>query len=72
MSEVKQQESVQLSIQDLAATVQIIDLCSKRGAFEGAELESVGQVRSRYVAFIEANTEQEEPTEEESTEEAAE
>jgi len=44
-----------LSLNDLAAAVQIIDVCSKRGAFEGPELETVGQVRGRFAAFIEAN-----------------
>jgi len=75
MSEVNQeaQQEIQLGVQDLAAAVQIIDICSKRGAFEGAELEQVGAVRSRFVAFLQANAEQEEQAEtEEVTEEAAE
>jgi len=45
---------VQLSLADLAATVSIIDTASKRGTFEGAELESVGGVRNRLVAFLQA------------------
>ena len=45
---------VQLSLADLAAVVQIIDITTKRGAFEGAELESVGAVRNRFAAFVEA------------------
>jgi hypothetical protein len=44
-----------LGIQDLAAMVQVIDVCSKRGAFEGPELESVGVLRGRLVKFVEAN-----------------
>lgn len=63
----EQQEEGQqagFTLNDLAAAVQIIDVCSKRGAFEGGELESVGQVRSRIVAFLEANKPQEEATEE--------
>ena len=44
---------VQLGLADLAATVSIIDTASKRGTFEGAELESVGGVRNRLVAFLE-------------------
>ena len=35
-------EQVQLSLQDIATMVQIIDICSKRGGFEGPELEAVG------------------------------
>ena len=46
---------VQLSLADLAAVVQIIDAASKRGAFEGAELESVGGVRNRLAAFVDAS-----------------
>ena len=45
-------EQPQLSLQDLATVVQIIDICSKRGGFEGPELEAVGGLRSRVVAFV--------------------
>ena len=44
-----------LSLQDIATCVQIVDLCSKRGAFEGPELETVGGLRTRIMAFLEAN-----------------
>lgn len=62
-----------LSLNDLAAAVQIIDICTKRGAFEGTELEVVGGVRGRLTAFLQANApKKEEATEEEaSAEEAA-
>ena len=42
----------QLSLQDLATMVQIIDICSRRGGFEGQELEAVGGLRNRVVAFV--------------------
>jgi hypothetical protein len=45
-------EAPALSIQDLATVVQIIDICSKRGGFEGPELEAVGGLRNRVVAFV--------------------
>lgn len=45
----------QLTLGDIATMVQIIDLCSKRGGFEGSELEAVGGLRSRVVKFLEAN-----------------
>ena len=48
-------EPVQLSLQDIATMAQIVDLCSKRGAFEGSEMEGVGGLRNRIVAFLEAN-----------------
>ena len=50
---------VQLSFADIAAVVQIIDITTKRGAYEGAELESVGGVRNRFQAFVAAQTESE-------------
>jgi len=59
--QVETQEAPQLSLQDIATSVQIVDICSRRGAFEGTELEAVGGLRSRLVAFIEANREQGEP-----------
>ena len=51
-------QAPQLGLGDLAAVIQIIDVCSKRGAFEGPELESVGQVRGRIAAFVQANAPQ--------------
>ena len=57
-----QTEGVQLSLQDIATMVQIIDLCSKRGGFEGPELETVGALRNRVVTFLnEASKGQETP-----------
>jgi hypothetical protein len=66
----------QLGLNDLAAAIQIIDVCSKRGAFEGAELETVGGVRGRLAAFVQANAPKKEEGEEaegevEATDEAA-
>lgn len=54
-------ETPSLSLQDLAAVVQIIDLCSQRGAFQGSELEAVGGLRGRVQAFVAANTPEQEP-----------
>ena len=57
-----QAEGVQLSLQDIATMVQVIDLCSKRGGFEGPELEAVGGLRTRVVTFLnEASKGQETP-----------
>jgi len=46
---------VQLNLNDLGAAIQVIDICSKRGAFEGAELADVGALRNRLVQFVQAN-----------------
>ena len=52
---------VNLSLGDISAMVSIIDICSKRGAFEGSELETVGTLRSRIAAFVaQANPPEEE------------
>jgi len=45
---------VQLALADLAAVVSIIDTTTKRGAFEGSELETVGTIRNRFAAFVQA------------------
>jgi hypothetical protein len=54
------EETPGLSLQDLSSVIQIIDLCSQRGAFQGSELEAVGGLRGRLQAFVAANV----PTEE--------
>ncbi len=76
MSEENQVEEVEVEAEapgigmgDIAACVQIIDIVTKRGAFEGAELAEVGTVRNRLAAFLEANKPAEaEAEEEEATE----
>lgn len=66
------QAPIQLGLGDLAAVIQIIDVCSKRGAFEGTELESVGAVRGRIAAFVQANAPQQEESGEAAEDAAAE
>ena len=51
---VEEQQAPQLGLNDIATMVQIIDLVSRRGGFEGTELEAVGGMRSRIVAFLQA------------------
>ena len=52
--EATEADAVQLSLADLAAVVQIIDTTTKRGAFEGVELQGIGTIRNRFAAFVEA------------------
>jgi len=54
MTEQTQEQEVQLSLNDIAAVVQIIDVVTKRGAFEGTELEAVGVLRNRFAKFVES------------------
>ena len=44
-----------ININDLNLSLQVIDICSERGAFKGAELTDVGILRDKLYAFIEAN-----------------
>ena len=45
-----------INLGDLNAVIQIIDVVTKRGAFEGAELGDVGAVRNRIQEFVRAST----------------
>lgn len=67
----QEETGIQLGIGDLAGAVQIIDICSKRGAFEGAELEQVGALRARLAAFVQANAPMPEDADAESESEEA-
>jgi len=67
MAENETEQTPGLSLQDLASVVQIIDLCSQRGAFQGSELEAVGALRGRIQGFVAANA----PAEEEQKEDGA-
>ena len=58
---------VGLNVQDIINVVKIIDVVSGRGAVKGEELSSVGTVRDRLVAFVNANAPQP-PAEEEVSE----
>lgn len=44
-----------IGLNDIQIVVNIIDVCTKRGAFEGNELFAVGQVREKLAAFVKAN-----------------
>lgn len=49
-----------LSINDLIAVRNIIDISSQRGAFKAAELEAVGKAFNKLNSFLEAVTPKEE------------
>lgn len=55
-AEAKQNQGVDLNLNDLAALRGIIDVASQRGAFKAAELETVGKVYNKLNAFLEAAT----------------
>ena len=61
-----------VSLNDFIVMVKLIDICSKRGAFEGPELKDVGTLRGRLSEFVEYHKPEEpepEPEEEPSAEE---
>lgn len=57
MSEQKQ-EAVQISLQDIATVVQVIDVVSRRGAFEGNEMAGIGMLRNKLEIFLRQNAPQ--------------
>tara|TARA_A100001515_G_scaffold141870_1_gene139528 strand:+ start:1152 stop:1418 length:267 start_codon:yes stop_codon:yes gene_type:complete len=60
----------ELNLNDLAVVLQVIDVCSKRGAFEGNELKDVGTLRNRIADYVNARVpkSEEPPVEEPNTE----
>ena len=60
MSETMDTEKISISMADISACVQVIDIVSQRGAFKGAELSSVGTLRDKLAKYIEQNAPKEE------------
>jgi len=48
----QEQEPVNLTLNDIATFVQIVDIASRRGAFEGRELQGVGGLRNKVEMFL--------------------
>lgn len=44
-----------ITLQDMAIMINVIDVCSERGAFKGAELATVGQLREKIAVFVKKN-----------------
>ena len=57
---------VEINLQTVKAIVQIIDVCSKRGAFEGGELSQVGQVRESILMAAQEELKAEQESQQES------
>jgi hypothetical protein len=54
-AQAQEQQPVQVSLQDIATVVQMIDVTSRRGAFEGNELQGIGMLRNKLEAFLRQN-----------------
>lgn len=64
-----EEKQINITLQDVALTVQIIDACTKRGAIEGNEMATVGQLRDKLANFVNQNApKQEEGENKEKTE----
>ena len=51
----QKQEPVQISLQDIATVVQLIDVVSRRGGIEGNEMAGVGMLRNKLEMFLRQN-----------------
>jgi hypothetical protein len=49
-------ENQNITINDLTSVVNIIDVCSQRGAFRGEELAAVGMLRQKFATAVNAAT----------------
>jgi hypothetical protein len=47
-----EQSKPTIEINDLVAVVQLIDVCSTRGAFRGEELATVGAMRTKFAEIV--------------------
>ena len=58
-----QGETPTITVQDLATVLQIIDVVTRRGGFQGNELAGVGSLRNKIEAFVQSKMpEQQQPT----------
>jgi hypothetical protein len=59
MSEMQQQqEPVSITMNDIATALQVIDVVSRRGAFQGNELRGVGMLRDKLEIYLQQNAPQ--------------
>lgn len=53
-----QQQKVTLNLGDISTVLQIIDVCSTRGGFQGNELAGVGMLRNKLELYLRQNAPQ--------------
>ena len=59
----QQAPAAELTVQDLSALKQIIDVASQRGTFKPNEMMTVGQVYNKLETFLEAVAQSQQPAE---------
>ena len=65
----KEVEPVQLTLQDMQAISQILDVATRRGAFQAKELTAVGAVYDKLTGFLDYIASTQEDNDEEESEE---
>jgi hypothetical protein len=55
--------NTQINLNDITLVVNIIDVCSQRGAFKGDELAPIGTLRQKFAEIIKASQPQNTQTE---------
>lgn len=63
--EQQQEQQVTITLGDLSTVLQLIDVVSTRGGFQGNELAGVGMLRNKIEAFLRQNAPQQEAAAEE-------
>lgn len=51
----QQEEAVSINMNDLSTVLQLIDVVSTRGGFQGQELAGVGMLRNKLEAYLRQN-----------------
>ena len=64
MDNTEEETKPEITLNDFAALLRIIDVASRRGAFEGKELSSVGSIRDKVEGFLKFYVPDEEESEE--------
>ncbi len=54
----QEQPPVSVTLQDIATVLQVIDVVSRRGAFQGNEMRGVGELRDKLEVYLQQNAPQ--------------
>ena len=58
----QQEQKVVINLGDLSTVLQLIDVVSTRGGFQGNEMAGVGMLRNKIEAFLRQNAPQQDPS----------
>lgn len=62
MGQQGQEQKVTITLGDLSTVLQLIDVVSTRGGFQGNEMAGVGMLRNKIEAFLRQNAPQQDPS----------